>query len=139
MAGVFLYWGEGLKTANSSLYLSNTDPSIIKFFALWLMKSLKVPKQKFHVQLHLYSDMDINKEISFWSEVIGVPTTQFIKPYIKNTFSYNINHKGRFGHGTCTLGIGNARLSEKILMAIKAISEKYGPVVQRLEQLSYKQ
>jgi len=68
--------------------------------------------------------MDIGKEISFWAKKLNVPENQFTKPYIKKTSSLRINQKGGFGHGTCNARFGDARLSEKILMGIKAISDK---------------
>ena len=125
LAGLFLYWGEGSKNSEAKLSVSNTDPSVIKFFIYWLTKYLKVPRSKLKVYLQLYADMDIENEKSFWSITLNIPLNQFSKPYIKNTPSTRINHKGGFGHGTCNLGIGDARLSEKILMAIKSISDKY--------------
>jgi len=125
LAGLFLYWGEGSKRQPTMLSISNTDPSIIKFFIIWLTKSLKIPKKKLRVQLHLYKDMDIKDKINFWSKKLKIPLSQFAKPYIKKTLSTRINHKGGFGQGTCNLRVGNARLSEKILMALEAISNKY--------------
>lgn len=125
IAGLFLYWGEGSKTLSSSISVSNTDPSVINFFANWATNILKIPKEKMHISLHLYNDMDISKEINYWSKKLNVPKNQFTKPYIKTSLSTRINQKGGFGHGTCNLRISNARLSEKVLMAIKAISDKY--------------
>ncbi|MFH1583360.1 MAG: hypothetical protein ABIB72_03520 [Candidatus Falkowbacteria bacterium] len=122
LAGIFLYWGEGAKTRHSSLCVSNTDPSIIKFFMFWVEKTLHVEKSRMRVALQLYSDMNIKKEMAYWSNILEIPLSQFNKPYIKKTSSLRINHKGSFGHGTCNIKIGDARLSEKIIMAIKAIS-----------------
>lgn len=125
LAGLFLYWGEGAKTQLTELAVSNTDPSIIKFFIVWLTKCLKLPKGKFKIQLHLYKDMHIEKEIQFWSKTLGIPFNQFTKPYIKKTSTTRINHKGGFGHGTCKIRVGGADLAEKMHMAIKAIADKY--------------
>jgi predicted transcriptional regulator len=126
LAGLFLYWGEGSKSRmNSSLSISNTDPAVIKFFISWLTKSLFVPKKKIKILLHLYKDMDVKEEIKFWSDILKIPPQQFYKPYIKKSLLKSINHKGGFGHGTCNIRIGNARLSEKTLMALKVISDKY--------------
>lgn len=123
LAGLFLYWGEGTKSQVSQLSISNTNPAVIKFFIHWLMKNLSVPKNRLHVSLHLYSDMDMSKEIEFWSQNLNIPKNQFIKPYIKKSRLTDINHKGGFGHGTCDLSVGDARLTEKILMSIKVISD----------------
>lgn len=125
LAGLFLYWGEGSKAAVAKLSISNTDPSVINFYIKWLTKCLKIPRNKIKIHLHLYNDMNINKEIKYWSKELNIFTKQFTKPYIKKSSKKRINHKGSFGHGTCNAGIGGARLTEKIHMSIKAISDKY--------------
>ena len=124
LCGLFLYWGEGSKRAAGRLIISNTDPSIIKFFIKWL-GMLDINKEKIHVHLHLYKDMNINEKIKYWSNILDIPKSQFTKPYIKNTFQYNINHKGSFGQGTCNITVNDARISERILMGIKAISDNF--------------
>ena len=125
LAGLFLYWGEGSKQQYSSLIISNTDPAIINFFSFWLTKALKIPEEKKRIQLQLYSDMDIEKEIEFWSKTLKIPKEQFAKPYIKESSSTRINHKGSFGHGTCGLRLSNTRLAERTIMSINAIAENY--------------
>jgi len=125
LAGLFLYWGEGTKTRSSGLSISNTDPSVIKFFLFWLTKSLSVPKRKLKIELHLYKDMNIDKEIKFWSDILKISPKQFYKPYIKKSLIESINHKGGFGHGTCNMRVSNARLSEKSLMGLKVISDHF--------------
>ena len=124
IAGLFLYWGEGAKTISKEVSVSNTDPSVIIFFIKWIKSAFNISKDKLKFSIHLYNDMDVSKEISFWSKKLGVLENQFLKPYIKNTSSLRINQKGGFGHGTCNARLNNARLSEKILMAIKTISDK---------------
>ncbi len=125
MIGLGLYWGEGTKYRMDGLAISNTDPSIIKFLIHWLHKNLQIPKKKMRVMLHLYNDMNIKKEMQFWSEILKIPLSQFARPYIKKTSSKNINHKGSFGHGTCNLRINSVPLAEKIFMGLKAISDRY--------------
>jgi len=125
IAGLFLYWGEGTKN-KYSISISNSDPSVINFFIYWLTKIMLIPKEKIKIYLQLYNDMDIRKEIDFWSKTLIIPINQFSKPYIKKTSSDRINHKGGFGHGTCNATVGNARLSEKVLMSIKVITDVYG-------------
>jgi len=126
LAGLFLYWGEGKKNLRSSLAINNTDPQVVKFALHWMIRALKVPKNKVKVELHLYSDMDVEKEISFWAKVLGIPKTQFYKPYIKTSTRIAINQKG-FGHGTCGVIVNDVRLKEKVIMGIKAIVDVYSP------------
>lgn len=123
-AGIFLYWGEGNKSMKGPISLNNTDPSVLKFTLYWMLHILRIPKEKIKVYLHLYSDMDKQKEISFWSRELKLPLAQFINPYIKESKRVDIDQKG-FGHGTCGLVVNNIRLKEKIMMDIKAIADYY--------------
>lgn len=125
LCGLFLYWGEGSKTHPADLNISNTDPALIKFFIFWLTKILNVPKTKLKIYLHLYEDMHIEQTTEYWSKILNIPTIQFVKPYIKKNLLKNINHKGGFGHGTCNVKIGDARLTERIIMSIKAIRDNF--------------
>jgi len=125
IAGLMLYWGEGTKCRMDSVGISNSDPTVIKFFIYWLTQILSVPREKVKIQIHLYSDMDISKEINYWSHVLKIHKEQFNKPYIKKNSSGRINHKGSFGHGTCLARVGGVELAEKIHMGIKVISDKY--------------
>ncbi len=123
--GLGLYWGEGTKFRMDRLSISNNDPSVVNFFIHWLNKSLNVPKKKIRILLHLYNNMNIKKEMKFWSNMLKIPLAQFNRPYIKKTSSNRINHKGGFGHGTCNARINSVPLAEKIFMSLKVISNKY--------------
>ncbi len=125
IAGLLLYWGEGTKCRQDGLSVSNSDPSVIRFFIYWLKKSLAIPKKKIRILLHLYNDMNINNELNYWSKILKIPLRQFNRSYIKKTPSTRINHKGGFGHGTCNARINSVPLAEKIFMSLKVISNKY--------------
>jgi len=94
IAGLFLYWREGNKRLNGSVFINNTDPNVLKFALYWYIKGLRIPKQKIKVDLHLYSDMNIQEEISFWSRTLKLPMSQFRKPYIKASTRVGIDQKG---------------------------------------------
>lgn len=125
IGGLFLYWGEGTKTSEARLSVSNTNPAVLKFFITWLRKVFNVPLKKIKIYLHLYSNMSIKREMDFWSKTLSIPLNQFQKPYIKISSSKNINHKGVFGHGTCNIIVGDARLREKVLANLKIIEDKF--------------
>lgn len=124
IAGLFLYWGEGDKK-HGRISISNTDPRIVIFALHWMVHVLNIPLEKIRVNLHLYQDMDIQESIDFWSQILNIPTHQFLKPYIKKTNRSGLSYKS-FGHGTCRLYAGSVALSEKVAMSIKAISDCYG-------------
>src|SRR3989344_7391993 len=111
IAGVFLYWGEGAKTSVASTSLSNTDPAMIKFFIQWL-ELLDVPKNRLRVYVHLYSDMDIQKELQYWSRTLNLPSSAFRKPYVKTSNRSGLSYPQKFTHGTCNLIYDNRDISE---------------------------
>ena len=123
VAGLALYWGEGSKADWSRVALANTDPQVLKFFIYWLKSIYKVQSKDLKVALQLYKDMDIKKEIKYWAEFLNISIKQFIKPYIKESLSCRINHKGSFGHGTCTIMFNKVELKEKIMMQLKILTE----------------
>lgn len=124
IAGLFLYWGEGSKQ-KGRVIISNTNPQLILFAKYWMVNSLDVPLEKLQIRLHLYSDMNPEKEISFWSKLLDIPKTQFKTPYIKRSTRSELSYKG-YGHGTCNIMCFDTTLSEKIAMSIKAIAEFSG-------------
>jgi hypothetical protein len=48
----------------------------------------------------------------------------FKKPYIKHSKRSDIDQKG-YGHGTCGIWVHDTILKENVMMAIKAITDKY--------------
>ena len=123
LAGLMLYWGEGLKANWSTVSFSNTNPKMIVFVKKWLTDCLGVSVDKLVVRLHLYSDMDSSTEHGYWSKLLEIPLTQFRKPYVKQSMRIGISEKGGFGHGTCDLTVHNAVLKKRIIMGIKVISD----------------
>jgi len=131
VAGLFLYWGEGSKTSTNTISLNNTDPSVLKFFLFWVVECLGVPKSKIKVYLHLYTDMNISREINYWSNELDIGVLNFTKPYIKDSKRSELTHKG-FGHGTCGLRVGNSLIKESIMMTIKALGDYYSEKILNL-------
>jgi len=123
IAGLFLYLGEGAKQTSSHITVSNTDPGIVKFVFYWYTKVLDIPKTKIKVGLQLYKDMDIKKEMKYWSRLLNIPLSNFWKPYVKNSITQDIDHSG-YRHGTCSLYYGSVPLHAKIMMGIKCILDK---------------
>ncbi|MFH1200851.1 MAG: helix-turn-helix domain-containing protein [bacterium] len=122
LAGLFLYWGEGTKAQNSSVVLTNTNPSMLKFFIKWL-ELFNIKRTDLKIKLHLYSDMSIKKSLDFWSKELRIPISQFRKPYIKKTQLKSISYKNGFGKGTCCVMFDNRDLWEYVIMGMKYISE----------------
>ncbi len=124
IAGLFLYWGEGLKAQRGTVGISNTDPVVILAFLDWL-KTMKISKDKLRVRLHLYKDMNIGQETRYWSKSLSIPIAQFRKPYVKDSFLSGLTYKTGHGHGTCNLLFVNIPMWEYITMALRYIREQY--------------
>ena len=123
LCGLFLYWGEGVKGMRTGVSLNNTDPQVVKFYYYWLTKVIGVKQEKIKVLVHLYNDMNVEESLSFWSNLLKVPRSQFIKPYIKKSSREGISQKG-FGHGTCCIYVYNQYLKEKIMLGLGIIAER---------------
>ena len=122
IAGLYLYWGEGTKSDQSSIGVANTDPAVIRAFIHW-MEIMRIPKDKIRVRLHLYTDMNIKQESLYWSKELDMPLKQFRKPYVKNSSLAGLTYKTGHGHGTCNLRFGNVARWEYITMALKRLRE----------------
>jgi hypothetical protein len=120
IAGFFLYWAEGGKTRRNALTFSNTDPSMLRVYIKWL-KLIGVPKDKLKVRLHLYKDMDVNKEVLFWHKELELPKSQFKNAWIKNSRMTDLTYKNNFGHGTCNVILYHTVTTVYTLMGIKFI------------------
>lgn len=128
IAGLFLYWAEGTKASRDRVLFTNTDPAMIRFCIAWL-NELGIPHGRLRVYLHLYSDMNIKKEIAFWARTLGLPESAFRKPYIKPSTRVGAHsYKGRFNHGTCNVYIGSRDAYEEVLMGLTYIRSLYGGI-----------
>lgn len=95
VSGFYLYWGEGTKSAEYSTSLTNSDPSVIRYFISWL-EYLGVSRSSLKVKLHTYTDQDEVQMRKFWSRTLGIPLSNFNKTYIKKLLQVQKRTKGCF-------------------------------------------
>ena len=127
IAGLFLYWGEGTKTRTAEIGVTNTDPAVLLFFLKWLKDAPDIPYSAIRVVLHLYSDMNVEAEMQYWSQILNISLSHFKKPYIKKSKKAELTRKGGFGHGTCEIRVSGARLSEAVLLGVQVLRDHFGP------------
>lgn len=120
LAGLFLYWGEGTKAAESTVAITNTDPDVLKFFLKWL-NGFGIKNTEVKVVLHLYKDMDVEKATKFWASYLKVPRKCFRKPYIKDSKLSDLSYKSGFGHGTCSVMYYSQELYLYIMSGLRMI------------------
>ena len=80
VAGVMLYAGEGAKT-DGSVKLANTDPRLMTLFCVWLRTFFSVDEGRLRARLYLHQGLDLEAATTHWSELTGIPPSQFGKPY----------------------------------------------------------
>lgn len=80
VAGVALYAGEGAKT-EGAVKFANTNPQMVLLFCAWLRRFFAVDEKRLRLRLYLHEGLDLAAAERFWSELTGIPTAQFGKPY----------------------------------------------------------
>ena len=116
-----LYWAEGGKTGGT-LQFSNTDPRLMKLFVLLLRRNYQIDEKRLRVQLHLHYYHPIRKTRTFWSEILGVPESQFNK-IARKPRSRGKRFRKNIG-GICALRYNELRLKEKVVQFGYVLGEK---------------
>ena len=123
IAGVMLYWGEGdKKIENGSIALSNSEPGMIRTFYVFLINTLRLPKEKIAFHLILYPDLVDSVQKNFWSVATGIPLSQFRK----SVFIQGRHPTRRLSYGVGLLRIGSRKHKEKIMKWIELYKNEFG-------------
>lgn len=126
IAGIMLYWGEGDRRSANIVRLTNTDPKMILLFKNFLLDICGVRSEKIKCYLTIYPDIEEKSNRLYWSENVGLPTTQFTKSILIQG-----KHKTRrLEHGVCTILVSSSYLKKKLLAWLELlpnelISEPY--------------
>jgi transcriptional regulator with XRE-family HTH domain len=101
VAGVALYAGEGSKR-DGEVRFSNSDPRMVAFFCSWLRRFFDIDESRLRVRLYLHEGLDLDAATAHWSEVTGIPESQFGKPY-RAAADPSIRH-AKHVHGCVSIG-----------------------------------
>ncbi len=80
VAGVALYAGEGAKR-DGAVCFANTDPEMVRFFCSWLRHYFEVDEARITGRVYLHEGLDLCAAERSWSDVAGIPRSQFRKAY----------------------------------------------------------
>jgi hypothetical protein len=80
VAGTALYAGEGAK-GDGNVKFANSDPRMVAFFLAWLRRFFVVDESRLRLRLYLHRGLDLAAANEFWSQLTGIPVSQFAKPY----------------------------------------------------------
>lgn len=123
VAGCMLYWAEGTKDRNQ-LRLTNSDPSMIGFFARFLRQHFTVPDDRFRVWCNLFADHQVRQaEVEdFWLAVVGVSRACLRKSTV-NMYSRYTKRKrtNLLPYGTCQLSVCSTEIVQTIFGSIQEL------------------
>lgn len=77
-----LYWGEGSKTGYRVAFI-NSDPTMVATFIKLLRLSFSLDESKFRALVHIHEYHNEAQIKNFWSNITGIPLSQFTKSYLK--------------------------------------------------------
>lgn len=115
--GLMLYWGEGDKTKDYFVALTNTNPSILSYFIAWLRKYFEIDEGKLRGRLYVWRDINESDAKKYWSNLLKIPVSQFTKSYISK--SVIRIRKRRHNFGVCRVSYGSKKIMSEIKREIE--------------------
>lgn len=117
-----LYWCEGTKyPIETRVNFVNSNAQMMKMFIQLLRKGFDLDEKKFRAHLQIHSNHNFENLRKYWSKLLNISETQFIKPTI--TKPTGNRHRNDY-KGTCTLRYYDYR----ILLRLSAIYENFALV-----------
>ncbi|TSC88015.1 MAG: Uncharacterized protein G01um10147_246 [Microgenomates group bacterium Gr01-1014_7] len=107
IAGLALYWGEGHKKSRNRVGFCNSDPKMIKFLILWLVKYLgvKLADLRCRVGINVIHTKREQVVREYWSKIIGIPLSQFNSTSFKKVNNKKIYENFNEHYGTLDIGV----------------------------------
>ena len=111
LIGAALYWAEGCKSPlTSGVEFVNADPAMIGLMMRWFRECCRVPESKFRARAQLHDPQRLHEVQRYWSQVTGVPVTQFTKPILKLSSSSQRKRGNSLPYGTAHIRIADVHL-----------------------------
>lgn len=128
--GTCLYWAEGRKADSNRIFtFANSDPYMIRVMMCFIREVCKIPEEKIKGNIHLHEHLDKTKALKYWSNLTGIPTSQFHKISCQHNKSSK-NTKDTLPYGTLDICVYSVDLYLKMLAWSEVIRtivlEKYG-------------
>lgn len=121
LIGISLYWAEGYKKGAygskwKAVDFANSDSELVKIMVKFFRNICQVKNEKIKVQLIAHKNIDINKAVSYWSNLTNIPKAQFIKTCCSiNKSSKNKRNVSSLTHGTVHIRINDVKLFFRII------------------------
>jgi len=116
--GLMLYWAEGAKK-HFSVDFANSNPMMIRVFTKFLRDIYQVDESRLRCMIYCYPSHDVKPLTDYWSKLVNIPKTQFIKPYIRIDGG---NTRDKMKYGLVHIRYSDKRLLQLILKEIRQFS-----------------
>ena len=121
--GIALYWGEGAKAKVGIARITNSDPMLIKMIVRFFKEICHVPNERLRACIHVHGPEAVKAAEKYWSEVSGIPLSQFYKTYaIKSKASKNVRFT--LPYGTLEVGVNDTALHLRILGWLEGLKKQ---------------
>lgn len=128
LIGIALYWAEGSKGVRSERFVFvNSDPKMILIMIRWLKECMNVNSEDIvcRVGINEAHQTRIGEVESHWSDITGIPLTQFKRASFKKVANKKIYENFYEHYGTLDLLVRKCtKLFYEILGSIDGLSDK---------------
>jgi len=120
IAGIMLYWAEGLKGRNV-VQFSNSDVGMMKYFVDFLCEECGVLKEEMKIHIHCYINNGKSKEEieKYWLEELMLQNNSLGKTIIEYPKEDRGKKQGKLVYGTCNLNVCKTSLVQEFYGAIQ--------------------
>ena len=120
VAGVSLYWAEGYKRGASGskwkcVDFTNADPEMVRMMMNFFRKFCSVEESRFKVQLIAHPNVDMQVSVGYWSELTGIPESQFIKTCTSLSVRSGQKRANSLTYGTVHIRVYDVKLFFRII------------------------
>lgn len=136
-AGVAMYAGEGFKT-DGEVGMANTDPTILGFFCAWLRRFFEIDESRLRMRVYLHKGWDLEAAEAFWSELTGIPRSQFTAAYRADPKARVRRNKHPMGCPSVTYACSRTHRAVMGLVRALLSSDSYSGVAQLVERAPVK-
>src|SRR4029453_12828723 len=110
--------GEGAKGGGRGKF-ANSHPRMVSVYCAWLRRFFEIDETRLRLRLYLHQGLDLDASIAFWSELTGIPPSQFQKPY-RATPDASIRHT-KHVHGCASVDYSCSSTHRTIMGLVRAL------------------
>lgn len=117
IAGIMLYWSEGVKSARQGVKLTSSSPDKLRLYVEFLRGSCGISIEKIRAYVLTYPEIEEKTSRAYWSKKTDLPWEQFTK----SSVIAGRQAKRRLGWGVCTISVSSTYFKQKVLEWIKLL------------------